>query len=221
MSFGGRALYPHPCRKWIRVSKDLLNQSAINVANLVADRLAYKHAITEEQAFLTGTGFSRPLGVFTASDAGISTSRDVNTDNTTTAITADGLINCKYSLQAQYLRSADLRWIFHRDAVKEIRKLKDGNGQYLWRPGIAGDMADTILDVPFIMSEYAPNTFTTGLYVGIIGDFSHYYIADVTGMEMERARELYLATWQEAFYSSRKTDGMPVLEEAFARVTLA
>lgn len=221
MAFGKRSLYPKPVRKYILVSKDLLRQGELNVANIVADRLRYKFGITEEKAFLTGTGAGQPLGVFTASADGISTARDVSTDNTTTAITADGLINAKYALKAQYHSQPGFRWIFHRDAVKMIRKLKDGNGQYLWQPGLAMDKGDTILDVPFSISEYAPNTFTTGLYVGIIGDFSQYYIADVSGMEMTQARELHLGTWQDGFYASRKCDGMPVLEEAFVRVTLA
>ncbi|MCI0349387.1 MAG: phage major capsid protein, partial [Acidobacteriales bacterium] len=101
------------------------------------------------------------------------------------------------------------------------RKLKDGMGQFLWQPGLASGQPDRILDVPVIMSEYAPNTFTTGLYVGIIGDFSYYWIADDLSLTVQRLNELYAETNQIGFIGRLEVDGMPVLAEAFARVKLA
>lgn len=219
MDFGKRALTPQPLGKLLKVSEPLLRRSAIPVDNLVRDRLAYKFAITEEKAFLTGTGANQPLGVFTADANGISTARDVSTGNSNTAIAADGLIEAKYSLKAQYMNSQALRWLFHRDAIKNIRKLKDGNGDYLWIRGLAG-APDSILEVPYMMSEYVPNTFTSGLYVGMIADFSHYWIADALSMTLKRLDELYAANNQVGFIGRLELDGMPVLEEAFARVTL-
>jgi HK97 family phage major capsid protein len=102
-----------------------------------------------------------------------------------------------------------------------IRKLKDGEGQYIWKAGISNDRGDTILDLPVHMSEYAPNTFTTGEYVGILGDFSYYWIADALNMNIQRLDELYAENNQVGFIGRLETDGMPVLENAFARVTLA
>jgi HK97 family phage major capsid protein len=160
------------------------------------------------------------LGLFTASDDGISTDRDYSTDNTSSAMTADGLIGAKYNLASPYLMSTNLRWIFHRDGVSQIRKLKTGDGQYIWQPGLRGDMTDTLLEVPVLMSEYAPNTFTTTLYVGIIGDLSQYWIADAMGLEIQRLVELGAATNQDYFIGRLKTDGMPVNENAFSRVQL-
>lgn len=220
MTFGKRELYPHPLARYIKVSKKLVRASAMDIEAIIRDRLAYKIAVVEETAFMTGSGSNQPLGVFTAgTDAGITTSRDISTGNSDTAIGADGLIEAKYNLKPNYWPRA--RWVFHRDAVKAIRKLKDGEGQYLWRAGLANDRGDTILDVPVIMSEYAPNTFTTGLYVGIIGDFSFYWIADALDMTIQVLTELYAATNQNGYICRKETDGMPVLEEAFARVTLA
>lgn len=219
MATGKRMLHPHPLAKSIKVSKTLLRRSAIPVESLVRDRLEFKFGVTQEKGFLTGSGAVQPLGVFTASNAGISTSRDVSTDNTTTAITADGLINAKYGLMSQYLASANLRWIFHRTAVRNIRKLKDGNGQYLWTAGLSGQ-PDRILEVPYEMSEYAPSTFTSQLYVGMIGDFSWYWIAESLRFELQRLDELYAATNQVGFIGRLEVDAMPVLEEAFVRVQL-
>lgn len=219
MGFRKRALYPHPLARRIKVSKKLLRVAVLNVDAIVRQRLAYKFGIVEENAFLNGNGSNQPLGVFTASDDGISTSRDVSTSNTTTQIKADNLIECKYTLKQQYRRNA--RWTFHRDALKMIRKLKDGDGNYLWRAGIASDRPDTVLDLPFDETEYAPNTFTSGLYVGLLGDWMYYWITDAMNMTIQVLTELYAETNQNGYIGQKETDGMPVLEEAFVRVKLA
>lgn len=217
--FGKRELRPHPFAKRVKVSNTLLRKAVLEPEAHVRDRMAYKFAITEEKGFLTGTGAGQPLGVFTASAQGISTARDVSTANTTTAITADGLIEAKHTLKPQYW--ANSRWLFHRDAIKMIRKLKDGNGQYLWQPGIAGGLPQSILDTPYEMSEYAPNTFTTGLYAGLLGDFSFYWIVDAMNLQIQRVVELYAESNSTGFIGRAECDGMPVLEEAFVRVKLA
>jgi len=107
------------------------------------ERLAYKFGVTEEKAFMTGNGSGQPLGLFTASADGISTGRDVSTGNTTTAIQFDGLIEAKYSVKGAYWANA--KWLFHRDAMKNISKLKDGEGQYLWLPSVREDEPDRLL----------------------------------------------------------------------------
>ena len=218
MSVGKRELNPHPLAKLIKVSETLLRKTSNGAESLVRDRLAYKNAVTLENAYLNGSGSNQPLGVFTASSMGISTSYDVATDNTSTSISTDGLINAMYDLKEGYQRNAT--WMFHRDAVKQIRKLQDGNGEYIWLRGITADRPNTILDRPYIMSEYVPNTFTSGLYVGIVGDFKYYWIADALTLQIKRLAELYAETNQIGFISRFETDGMPVLGEAFRRVTL-
>ena len=216
---GKRELKPQYLTKLIKLSRPLVRRTSGAAEDLIRNRMAYKFGITEEKAYLTGSGSNQPLGVFTADADGISTSRDVNTANTTTAFTADGLIEAKYNLKGQYWSRAN--WVFHRDGVKMARKLKDGNGQYIWVPGIKSDATDTLLEVLVRASEYAPNTFTSGLYAGIIGDFSNYWILDVFGLEVQVLMELYALTNQIGYIGRRELDGMPVLEEAFTRVTLA
>ena len=221
LSFGKRELTPHPLARLIKVSEKLLRVSAMDVESLVINRLAYKFAVVSENAYLNGTGANQPMGVFTAATAGfgISTARDVSTGNTATAFTTDGLMNALYSLKAQYFPKST--WIFHRDAIKMLRKLKDGDGQYIWAPGMIANQPDLIVGRPYKMSEYCPNTFSGSGYVGIIGDFSNYWIADALSMRVQRLNELYAANNQIGFIGRLESDGMPVLEEAFARVKLA
>lgn len=218
MSFGKRELFPRPLAKRIKVSNKLLRLNP-DVEQLAISRLAYKFAVAFEKAAMTGSGASKPLGVFTASADGISTGRDVSTDNTTTAFTVNGLKNAKYTLKGAYWPTA--KWMFHRDAVKMLAKLVDGQSRYLWQPSIQLGQPDMLEGIPLFTSEYAPNTFTTGLYVGILGDFSFYHTADALDFGIQRLNELYAETNQTGFIGRLESDGMPVLEEAFVRVKLA
>ena len=220
LRFGRRELNPHPMAKSVKVSKTLIRATAagLSIVDIVRQRLAYKVGVTQEKGYMTGTGNNQPLGLFTASNDGVPTTQDVSTGNTTTSITFDGLIEAKYKLKGQYWGRAS--WMFHRDACKQITKLKDGDGQYIWRQSVREGEADMLLGRPFMMSEYAPNTFTTLLYVGILGDFSFYWIADSLQMELLRLVELYAATNQVGLIGRLESDGMPVLGEAFVRVKM-
>lgn len=220
IAVGKRELRPHPIAKLVKVSKTLSRQSAIGIDALVRNRMEYVFGVTMEKGYLTGTGFQQPLGIFTASADGVPTSRDISTDNTGTAVTFDGLINAKHNQKPQYW--GGMRWAFHRDAIKQIRKLKDGQGQYLWQPAVGGaaGLPDRILDVPYDVSEYVPNTFTTGLYVGALCFWPAYWIADALDMTVEVLNELYALTNTVGFIGRMESDGMPVLAEAFTRVKL-
>jgi HK97 family phage major capsid protein len=217
MAFGRRELLPHPLAKRIKVSNKLLRQLP-GVEALVRDRLAYKFAVTMEACYMTGTGAGQPLGVFTASADGITTARDVATDNAATYPTFDGLINAKYTLKGQYWPTA--RWIFHRDVLKKISKLVNGEGQYIWQPSVIEGQPDRILGMPVLMSEYAPSTMTANLYVGILGDFRYYWIADALDMQVQRLVELYAETNQVGLIGRMESDGAPTLSEAFVRIQL-
>ncbi len=214
MAFGKRELAPNPLAKRIKVSNKLLRQVP-SVEALVMSRLAYKFGVSEEKAYMTGNGAKKPLGLFTASNDGIPTGRDVVTGSATD-YTMDGLISAKYSLKSGYQRSA--KWLFHRDGVAKIAKLKDTTNQYLWQPSKKEGEPDMLLGLPVYQSEYVPNTFTTGQYVGILGDFSYYWIADAMDMQIQRLVELYAETNQTGFIGRKEGDGMPVLGEAFARI---
>ncbi len=215
--FGSREMTPHQLTKLAKVSRKVLRSSTMDLENFINQRFAYKFGITEEKAFLTGSGAQRPLGVFTASNDGITTSQDV-TASAATSFTADDLINVLYDLKGAYQMRAT--WLMSREGIKRTRKLKTGEGQYIWQPGLSGQPG-TILDRPYVMSEYVPSTYTTGQYVAAVGDFSHYYIQDGTNLEVQRLDELFSLRNQVGFLGRKETDGMPVLAEAFRRLKLA
>lgn len=218
MSLGRRELKPHPVAKLLKISRKLL-MKVPNVEELVTSRLAYKFGITAEKAYLTGSGAGQPLGIFTAHADGVPTSRDVSTGNTATDVAFDGLIEAKYTLKPQYWPRA--YWMGHREFYKRVAKLKDGEGQYLWRESVRVGEPDRLLNLPTAMSEYAPNTFTTGQYVGAVFDPSQYWIADSMTLEFQRLNELFAITNQVGIIGRMDSDGQPVLAEAFVRVKLA
>lgn len=219
ITVGKRELRPHPLAKRVKISKTLSRLAAIPIASLVLERLQYKFGVTEEQGFLTGSGSQQPLGIFVASDNGVPTSQDVSTDNTATELTADGLIEAKHGMKAAHWRMA--RWLWGRVGLKKIRKLKDGEGQYLWQPGLAGGLGDRILDLPYDVSEYCPSTFTADQYVGALCNWSYYWIVDALDMTVQYLDQLYAESNQDGYIGRAELDGMPVLAEAFIRVKLA
>jgi HK97 family phage major capsid protein len=110
--------------------------------------------------------------------------------------------------------------MFHRDAIRQIQQLKDTTNQYLWQPSVLAGQPDTLLGYGVLESEYIPNTFTTGLYVGMFGDLSSYWICDQLNYTVQRLTELYAATNQVGFIGRMSTDGAPVDELAFSRIKL-
>ena len=218
MAFGRRELKPAQLSKAIKVSMKLLLTSALPIEGIIADRLAYKFAVAQENGFLNGSGDGQPLGIFTASPNGINTGQDEATGNTAAAVSADGLINAKFKLAAQYRKTA--RWVFHRDIIKMVSKLKDGEGQYLWSPGLVAGEPDRLLGLPVDESEYAPSTIQSAAYVGALANWQYYWIAELQGLNIQRLNERFADTSQIGFYGRYYGDGAPVLESAFVRVKL-
>lgn len=217
VGFGKRELRPHPMAKRIKISNTLIEKSTLNMEALIRQRVEYKLSVTEEKAYLLGNGNNKPLGIMTPSDAGIPTSRDVAV-GTATALSFDGMIDAKYALKAQYWPRA----VFgvHRDAVKMLSKLKDGEGQYIWRGSVKEGEPDMLLERPLMVSEYIPNTFTASQYVGFFGDLSYYWIVDALNMRIQRLVELYALTNETGYHFRKEGDGMPVLAEAFVRLKM-
>jgi HK97 family phage major capsid protein len=215
-----RDLTPTLLSKLCKVSLRML-YGATNVDSFITEELGYKFALTEEKGYLTGTGTNQPLGIFVASANGIPAARDVNTGNTTTAIVAANIYEMKYSLKAPYRNDPTCRWLWSRTAVNQIMQFKDSQNRYLWEPSLQAGQPDRLLNIMVAESEWVPATFTTGLYVGAIGAFRYYWIAQTDNLFIQRLNELYAATNEVGFIGRWYLDGSPVLGEAFSRSKLA
>lgn len=222
-AFGKRELIPTDLVKLVKVSKKMLATSAVPIDQLVREKLAYKFMSAFEKGILVGTGSGQPLGVFTASNNGVPTTRDVTSDRS--AFTkasgmpccADDLIKMKMNLRPGYRKNAV--WVMHTDILKSIMLLKDNDGQYMWRPGLRDGEPDTILGMPVIESEFAPNTVGTNLYVIVLGDFKTYYkFAYWKNVEIQLLVEKFAGKNQIGYLGHTLADGQPTLAEAFTRL---
>lgn len=219
LAFGKRALYPQNATGEIVVSRDFLRSNIMNGESIVREELARDGGEMLEREYFTGSGSDMEgLGLFTASAEGISTARDFATGNTATAPTLDGLTEAKYGIKAAYWPY--LRWIGSRKFHKEIYKIRDGQGRPIFTESYRVGEPDLVLGFPLSLSEFCPDTFTSGQYVALLGDLRYYWIADALDMEIQRLDELHARTNQVGFIGRLKTDSMPVLEECFSRVKL-
>ena len=218
LKFGRRDLFPHPLRRGIKVSNKLLRLSEVNPEYFVNQRMIYKISAVMENAYLNGSGSNEPLGIFTVLAAGIGTDRDISAGNTTTTIKFDGLKNAIGHLKAGY--RANAAFLFHRDLETSLSKMKNGSGDYIWKDAQVRGGRPMLLGYPCHLSEYAPNTFSAGNYLGVFGDFSKYWIVDSLKIEIQRLIEKYALADQTAFLIRCESDGMPCVSEAFVRLKL-
>ena len=125
-------------------------------------------------------------------------------------ITADEILDLVYSLKAPYRRNA--RFYLNDQTIKVIRKLKDGNGNFIWQPALTEGQPDRLCGFP-VESTEAP-TIAAGALVIAFGDLDYYWIADRTDMDVRRLNELYAENGQVGFRGSRRTDAKVVVAEA-------
>lgn len=216
LEYGLREFKPNRLTKLIKLSKTLVGHS--NMApGVVLEELQRVIGVTLEKAYMTGNGSGKPLGIFVADEGGIYTDRDVTAANATSFVFED-FIDTKYKLKGQYHNRA--QWVMHRDAVKAVAKLKDLDGQYIWQPSTQAGQPDRLLGSPVNMSEFAPNTYTAGLYAAVYGDFDFYWICDADALYLQVLNELYATTNQVGYLFQYFGDGAPVVGEAFARLKM-
>ena len=206
-SFGQVSIGAYKVGTMIKVSEELLNDSVFDLESYIAKEFARRIGAKEEEAFFTGDGSGKPLGILAATggaETGV-------TAASSTAVTADELMDLFYSLKSPYRKKAV--WVLNDSTIKAVRKLKDSTGQYLWQPSLVAGTPDTLLGRPVKTSAYMP-VIAAGAKTIAFGDFSYYWIADRQGRSFKRLNELYAANGQVGFLGSQRVDGKLVLSEA-------
>ena len=206
-SFGQVSIGAYKLGTLIKVSEELLNDSVFDLQSYISREFARRIGAKEEEAFFTGDGKGKPLGVLAATggaETGV-------TAASATAVTADELMDLYYSLKSPYRKKS--MWVLNDSTIKAIRKLKDNNGQYLWQPSLTAGTPDMILGRPIKTSAYMP-AMAAGAKTIAFGDFSYYWIADRQGRSFKRLNELFAATGQVGFLASQRVDGKMILAEA-------
>lgn len=209
--FGTVSLGAHKLSTIIKVSEELLNDSAFNLETYISSEFARRMGAAEELAFINGNGTGKPTGVINTAEVGV-TSASAN------AITTDEIIDLYHSLRTPYRKNA--AFLANDSTIKAIRKLKDSNNQYLWQPGVQAGQPDTILNRPIHTSAYMPE-IGGGNKILLFGDLKYYWIADRQGRSFQRLNELFAKNGQVGFRVFQRVDGKLILPEAVKTMAMA
>ena len=197
----------------VRISEQMLEDSAFNLEAEMSMEIAEQMAVKEGAEFISGGG----VGVLEAE--GILTASGVSSTNSgnATAITADGVISLFYAIKTGYARNGT--FIMNRQTLSSTRKLKEtGTGQYLWQPGLANGIPNTLLGAPYVEMPDMPNE-GAGLVPMVFGDFRRAYrVVDRVLLTILRDPYTVASTGLIKYLARRRVGGAVVLGEALRKM---
>ena len=206
-AFGQVSIGAYKLATMIKVSEELLSDSVFNLERFIAKEFGRRIGAKEEEAFFVGDGTGKPTGIFhSTGGAGVGV-----TAASASAISIDEIMDLFYSLKSPYRKNA--AFVTNDATIKAIRKLKDGNGQYLWQPSVTAGQPDSLLNRPLKTSAYVPVIASAAKTIAF-GDFSYYWVADRQGRSFQRLNELFAVTGQVGFKATQRVDGKLILAEA-------
>lgn len=211
-TFGQGILGAYKVGTAIKISEELLNDSAFDLTSYISREFARRIGAKEEEAFLIGDGVNKPTGIFAAA-GGAENGATTSGAN----ISFDDVMELFYSVKSPYRKKGV--WILNDATVKTLRKLKDSTGNYIWNPSVSAGLPDTILNRPYYTSAYAP-TAEAGKKAIAFGDLKYYWIGDRGGRSFKRLNELFAMTGQVGFLASQRVDGKLILSEAVKTLTI-
>ena len=187
----------------VKVSEELLADNAYDLEGWLIDSFSRALANSEEEAMVIGDGISKPTGILTSGEVGITTAGN--------KIEADEIIDLIYKLKRPYRSNAV--FLTADSTLAAIRKMKDSTGQYLWQPALTAGEPDRLLGYPVYTSAFVP-AVASGQPVLAFGDMSYYNIGDRGVRSFAALHELYAGVGQVAFVCKERVDGKLVLPEA-------
>ena len=186
----------------------MLNDSAFNIADEIRKDVTEAFAKAEGTAFVDGSGVNQPEGFMTNASVA-----EINSGNAT-AITADSLIEVAGELKSGYNPIYGL----NRKTLASVRRLKTGDGQYLWMPGIAAGQPNTINGYPYIEMPDLDDEAGSA-YPVIFGDFARaYYIVDGMSLRMIRDDNTQATSGKVRFIFIKSVGAKVVLPEALKKI---
>lgn len=213
LSYGMDEIPTHEMYALVDITNQMLEDAAFNMEAEVRAEATEQFAKAEGTAFLSGSGVGRPFGFL--NNASIST---VNS-GASAALTADGLLSVYYGIKTDYARAAV--WMLNRSTIGQIRRLKDGDGEYLWSPGLAGGVPNTINGAPYVEAPDMPDVGASAKPVAF-GDFRRgYVIVDRIAMEMLRDPYTQATSGAVRMIFRRRVGGQVVLPEAIVLQNVA
>ena len=189
-----------------KVSEELLADNQYDLEGFLIRAFGQAIANAEEEAFITGDGNSKPTGLLHPTKGG-----QIGIVTAGNNISADEVLDLIYKLKRPY--RAEAAFITADSTLAQIRKLKDGTGQYIWQPALTAGEPDRLLGYPVYTSAFVP-AVAAGQPVMAFGDFSYYNIGDRGTRSFAALHELYAGVGQVAFVAKERVDGKLILPEA-------
>ena len=212
--FGQTTLSAYKLGTMIKISNELLHDSAFDLASYIAARFGVCMGNAEERAFFTGDGDKKPLGILAdvgGAELGVTAEAE-------DLVTFDEIFDLYYSLKSPYRRSA--QFVCNETLLLQLMKLKDKNDNYIWKPSLDVAKPDTILGRPIRTSSFMPG-IAKGEKVLLFGDLKNYWVADRQNRTFRRLNELYARTDQVGFLTTQRVDGRLILPESVKVLKMA
>ena len=180
----------------VKVSVELLQDSAVNVSEVVGSLIGERVARGTNRHFTTGNGTTQPQGAVTGAVLGLTAAAQ-------TTVTYDEITDFIHSLDPAY-RDNGAKLMFHDQTLKALKKIKDNQGRPLWKAGLAVGEPDTIDSYPYIINQHM--AFGAGAKSMLFGDFSKHIIRDIQDVVLVRLDERYAEFGQVAFVALSRHD---------------
>lgn len=192
---------------YVESSDELNNDAIVSMGGLLQDLFAQTIAFEEDNAFLTGNGVGKPLGILNA-PATVSVTR--------TTASRVGTVDLVGLIARSHGSLANKVWIVNQSVLPEIYKLKDENSNYILLPGsnssIAGALPQTIYGIPVIVTEKLPALGTSGDIM--LADFSYYLIGDRQQLTIDESIHVKFQTDEKSWRFVSRVAGQPWLDSA-------
>lgn len=199
IAFSQVIFYAHKySSKQVKVPVELLEDSAFDMASEIGSILGERLGRITNTHFTTGSGANQPRGIVTAATLGV-------TAASATAITLDEVLNLIHSVDPAYRVNAGM--MMHDAVLLHIRKLKSGDGQYLWTAGTQAGEPDRIWGYPLTINQDMASSVATTNKTILYGQLSKYKIRDVSGFRLLRLNERYADSDQVGFLAFMRCDG--------------
>lgn len=205
-TFGNKKLGAYKLGGIIKVSRELLQDSAINFDSYMAGQIALGIDKAEAPAFATGDGLNKPTGYAITAPVGPSSTTAFGD-----GVTADEIVDIFYDLKSEYRAKAT--WRCTDATLKALDKMKDGQGNYILGT-LAGTTIPMIKGRPVVVDNHMEDMAPGARFI-VLGDFSYFQIADRGSMTIQRLDELYAGKGMVGFQVTVRVDAKPIIEEAF------
>jgi HK97 family phage major capsid protein len=203
-------------------TQKLLDDSSVDIAAWLGNEVAIEFAEEEGAAFIEGDGVSEPKGLEaydTVANASYAWGKIgyIASGAASTFTSADKLFDLQHALKAIYRNGAS--WLMNDATMLHIRKFKDGNGNYLWQPGLQPGAIDTLLGKPLEIDDNVAD-IGAGAYPIYFANFKRaYLIVDRFGIRV--LRDPYSSKPYILFYTTKRVGGGIVMYEAIKALKVA